>query len=42
VYRGTLPAAGDLAVAAGLAVAALGAGLWVFARKERQFVFHLS
>ena len=42
VYGGTLPAAGDLAVAAGLAVAALGAGLWVFARNESQFVFHMS
>jgi len=42
VYRGALPGAGDSAVAAALAVGVCAAGLWVFGRKEKDFVFHLS
>jgi len=42
VYGGTLPKAGDIAIAAGLAVGVCVAGMWVFARKEKYFVFHLS
>lgn len=42
VYRGALPP-WDIALAAvGLTVLSFGAGFWIFSRKEKYFVFHLS
>jgi ABC-type polysaccharide/polyol phosphate export permease len=42
VYAGAFPAPGDLLVASALTAAALGVGLFVFYRYEKEFVFHLS
>jgi ABC-type polysaccharide/polyol phosphate export permease len=42
VWGGIVPAAGAIAAAAGLAAVTLTAGLWVFGRKEKYFVYHLS
>jgi len=42
VYGGRLPAGGEIGIAAALAVGVCAAGLWVFSRKEKYFVFHLS
>jgi ABC-type polysaccharide/polyol phosphate export permease len=42
VYGGAFPKGFDFGVAVGLAVGVCGLGLWVFRRKEREFVFYLS
>jgi len=42
VYQSVLPAPDVILTAAGLTVLALAAGLFLFLRKEKEFVFHLS
>ena len=42
VWGGVVPDAGAVAAAAGLAALTLAAGLWIFGRKEKHFVYYLS
>ena len=42
VWGGVVPGVGAVAAAAGLAAVTLAAGLWVFGRKEKHFVYYLS
>ena len=42
VYRAALPSPEVALIAAGLTVLSLAAGLFLFLRKEKEFVFHLS